>query len=321
VTLLNFFNFYIEQNNNKKTTTTKGCEKLPLEYLRWQDPAAIVLLFISSIGILVSSFVSHVFIKFSNTCIVKATTRELSYIILAGSYFCYLMTVPLILKPSAVTCFLYRVMPGFSLSLMYGALITKTNRIARILADSKKIITKKPRFMSLTAQVVITCIIISTECILIVAAFIMEPGDVVITYPQRNKARLHCFNSRLSVLGPLGYNMFLVGLCTLYAVRTRNIPENFNEAKFIGFSMYTTCVIWLAFLTLYFGSDFKVITLCLCTSFSATVIIIFLFIPKVYIILFKPEKNRRSAFTTSKDIRCHFGPSNRESSSAEERYL
>lgn len=95
--------------------------------------------------------------KFSNTCIVKSTTKELSYIILTGIYLCYFMTIPLILKPTKITCYLYRILPGFSLSLIYGALIVKTNRIARILARSKKrILTKKPRFMSLTAQIIIT---------------------------------------------------------------------------------------------------------------------------------------------------------------------
>ena len=32
------------------------------------------------------------------------------------------------------------------------------------------------------------------------------------------------------------------------------VPENFNEAKFIGFTMYTTCIIWLAFVPIYFGT-------------------------------------------------------------------
>ena len=39
---------------------------------------------------------------------------------------------------------------------------------------------------------------------------------------------------------------------------SRNVPENFNEAKFIGFSCYTTCVIWLSYLPIWFGSDIKV---------------------------------------------------------------
>ena len=32
------------------------------------------------------------------------------------------------------------------------------------------------------------------------------------------------------------------------------VPENFNEAKFIGFTMYTTCIIWMAFVPIYFGT-------------------------------------------------------------------
>jgi hypothetical protein len=224
---------------------------------------------------------------------------------------CYLISIPLVLKPGKITCYLVRVMPGLSLSLIYGALLIKTNRIYRILSRSKKrILTKKPRFMSLYSQIVLTVIVITIECGIIVATFILDSQVSIITYPQRNKPRLQCFSNVYTILGPVGYDLFLVSLCTLYAVRTRNLPENFNEAKFIGFSMYVTCVIWTAFIPLYFGSDFKVITLCLSISLSATVILLFLFIPKVYIIIWEPEKNQRSAFATTKDLRIHFGTSN-----------
>ena len=71
---------------------------------------------------------------------------------------------------------------------------------------------------------------------------------------------LKCQINEVSFAGSLAYNMLLISLCTVYAVKTRNIPENFNEAKFIGFAMYTTCVVWLAFVPLYFGlkTDFRV---------------------------------------------------------------
>ena len=65
------------------------------------------------------------------------------------------------------------------------------------------------------------------------------------------------------------------------------------EAKFIGFSMYTTCVIWLAFAAVYVAIDVKVFSLCVATNASAYVILIFLFFPKLYLIIFKPEKNHR----------------------------
>jgi metabotropic X receptor len=49
----------------------------------------------------------------------------------------------------------------------------------------------------------------------------------------------------------LAYPILLVIVCTAYAIITRKIPEAFNESKHIGFTMYTTCIIWLAFVVIY----------------------------------------------------------------------
>ena len=51
----------------------------------------------------------------------------------------------------------------------------------------------------------------------------------------------------------------------------------------------------------------QVITTCICASTNALVILIFLFFPKLYIIICVPEKNTRANFTTTKGIRCIIG--------------
>jgi len=66
---------------------------------------------------------------------------------------------------------------------------------------------------------------------------------------------LKCRAKGKSFIISLVYNMILITTCTIYAVKTRKIPENFNESKFIGFTMYTTIVIWLAFVTMFFGTN------------------------------------------------------------------
>ena len=73
--------------------------------------------------------------------------------------------------------------------------------------------------------------------------------------------------------------MILVTICTYYAIRTRKVPENFNEAKFIGFTMYTTCIIWLAFIPIYFGTgnSFEV------SKTRSPAQLCYLFIPLVFI--------------------------------------
>ncbi|ESO92203.1 hypothetical protein LOTGIDRAFT_121187, partial [Lottia gigantea] len=284
-----------------------ACEEIPIEFTSWDDSGAIVAMTIACVGILLTVWIASVFIRHNNTPVVKASTRELSYIILFGIIVACCSNFVIVAKPSIVTCYLSRILPGLAFSLMYGALVTKTNRIARILEGSKKIMTKKPRFMSASAQVVITGIIIGVESAIITVMLIIEPADSKLDYSVVKRVRLVCHTTPRGVIVPLGFDLVLIIMCTLYAIKTRNLPENFNEAKFIGFTMYTTCVIWSGFFPIYFGGESRVITMCISITLSAMVALVLLFFPKVYIIIWAPEKNTRGAFTTSKDVRCHIG--------------
>uniref|UniRef100_A0A8D0AFS6 Metabotropic glutamate receptor 1 n=1 Tax=Sander lucioperca TaxID=283035 RepID=A0A8D0AFS6_SANLU len=249
-----------------------------------------------------------VYFIFWDTPVVKSSSRELCYIILVGICLGYLCTFTLIAKPHIVYCYLQRLGIGLSPAMSYSALVTKTNRIARILAGSKKkICTKKPRFMSACAQLVIAFLLILLQLGIIVALFIIEPPQVIYDFPSISEVHLICNLTTLGVVAPLGYNGLLILSCTFYAFKTRNVPANFNEAKYIAFTMYTTCIIWLAFVPIYFGSNYKIITMCFSVSLSATVALCCMFVPKVYIMLAKPEKNVRSAFTTSTVVRMHVG--------------
>uniref|UniRef100_A0A3Q3A2H3 Metabotropic glutamate receptor 5 n=1 Tax=Kryptolebias marmoratus TaxID=37003 RepID=A0A3Q3A2H3_KRYMA len=296
-----------------------GCDAIPVEYLRWGDPEPIAAVVFACLGLMATFFVTAVFIRyFRDTPVVKSSSRELCYIILAGICLGYLCTFSLIAKPHVVLCYLQRLGIGLSPAMSYSALVTKTNRIARILAGSKKkICTKKPRFMSACAQLIIAFLLILLQLGIIVALFLMEPPEVIHDYPSIRQVNLICNTTNLGVVAPLGYNGLLILSCTFYAFKTRNVPANFNEAKYIAFTMYTTCIIWLAFVPIYFGSNYKIITMCFSVSLSATVALCCMFVPKVYIILAKPERNVRSAFTTSTVVRMHVGDG--KSSSAASR--
>lgn len=89
---------------------------------------------------------------------------------------------------------------------------------------------------------------------------VYEKPDIKEIHPYPLTAVLTCRVSTFSLMMSLIYNIILIVLCTLYAFKTRKIPENFNEAKYIGFTMYSTCIVWLAFIPIYFGTnnDYKV---------------------------------------------------------------
>nr|AFL55410.1 glutamate receptor metabotropic 1 isoform a transcript variant 1 [Gallus gallus] len=285
-----------------------GCEPIPVKYLQWSNIESIVAVVFSCLGILVTMFVTLIFVLYRDTPVVKSSSRELCYIILAGIFLGYVCPFTLIAKPTTISCYLQRLLVGLSSAMCYSALVTKTNRIARILAGSKKkICTRKPRFMSAWAQVVIASILISVQLTLVVTLIILEPPMPILSYPSIKEVYLICNTSNLGVVAPVGYNGLLIMSCTYYAFKTRNVPANFNEAKYIAFTMYTTCIIWLAFVPIYFGSNYKIITTCFAVSLSVTVALGCMFTPKMYIIIAKPERNVRSAFTTSDVVRMHVG--------------
>nr|XP_005280474.1 metabotropic glutamate receptor 1 isoform X1 [Chrysemys picta bellii] len=285
-----------------------GCEPITVKYLQWSNIESIVAVVFSCLGILVTMFVTLIFVLYRDTPVVKSSSRELCYIILAGIFLGYICPFTLIAKPTVTSCYLQRLLVGLSSAMCYSALVTKTNRIARILAGSKKkICTRKPHFMSAWAQVVIASILISVQLTLVVTLIIMEPPMPILSYPSIKEVFLICNTSNLGVVAPVGYNGLLIMSCTYYAFKTRNVPANFNEAKYIAFTMYTTCIIWLAFVPIYFGSNYKIITTCFAVSLSVTVALGCMFTPKMYIIIAKPERNVRSAFTTSDVVRMHVG--------------
>ncbi|KAK2525805.1 hypothetical protein Q9966_011052 [Columba livia] len=289
-------------------TWGKGCEPIPVKYLQWSNIESIVAVVFSCLGILVTMFVTLIFVLYRDTPVVKSSSRELCYIILAGIFLGYVCPFTLIAKPTTTSCYLQRLLVGLSSAMCYSALVTKTNRIARILAGSKKkICTRKPRFMSAWAQVVIASILISVQLTLVITLIILEPPMPILSYPSIKEVYLICNTSNLGVVAPVGYNGLLIMSCTYYAFKTRNVPANFNEAKYIAFTMYTTCIIWLAFVPIYFGSNYKIITTCFAVSLSVTVALGCMFTPKMYIIIAKPERNVRSAFTTSDVVRMHVG--------------
>ncbi|XP_053377191.1 metabotropic glutamate receptor 3-like isoform X2 [Mercenaria mercenaria] len=275
-----------------------GCYQLEEQYMRFDSVYSIVPLVLSGLGVFATLFVIFAFIRYNDTPVVMASGRELSYMLLSGCLFCYLMTVILILKPTSITCAVQRFGVGFGFAIIYSSLLTKTNRISRIFQSARRS-ARRPPFISPKSQIIISTILVTLQVIFTIIWLVLEPPGTRLYFPngKRDEVILKCRTEDLSFLVSLIYNIILIIICTFYAIKTRKIPENFNESKFIGFAMYTTCIIWLAFVPIYFGTlnsfQVQITTLCVSISLSASVALVCLFTPKMYIIFFQPEKNVR----------------------------
>ncbi|XP_020493323.1 metabotropic glutamate receptor 4 [Labrus bergylta] len=281
-----------------------GCDPIPIVKLEWSSPWAVIPVLIAVLGIMATLFVVVTFVRYNDTPIVKASGRELSYVLLTGIFLCYATTFLMISAPDVVICSLRRIFLGLGMSISYAALLTKTNRIYRIFEQGKMSVSA-PRFISPASQLVITFSLISVQLLGVCIWFGVDPSQAIIDYedqrtanPKMARGVLKCDISDLSLICLLGYSMLLMVTCTVYAIKTRGVPETFNEAKPIGFTMYTTCIVWLAFIPIFFGTSqsaekmyIQTTTLTISVSLSASVSLGMLYMPKVYVVLFHPEQN------------------------------
>ncbi|CAJ0932972.1 unnamed protein product, partial [Mesorhabditis belari] len=277
---------------NAELTT---CRPIPPVSLKWDSMWAVLPAAFSSLGLSATIFVVSVFLKYSNTPVIMASGRELCYCMLSGIALCYVLTFFLVSQPSAGVCASSRVLIGLSMSAIYAAIITKTNRLARVFSPAS---AQRPRFITPRAQVIICMCIVSVQLFGSLVWLMVDPPGTTVMYPSRTEAVLTCKATTTQLLVSLAYNLLLIIACTIYAFKTRKIPENFNETRLIGFTMYSTSILWLSFAPIYFATQnnfrIQITSLCMCISMSGTVALACFFAPKVYIVLFQPYKNVRT---------------------------
>nr|XP_021404287.2 metabotropic glutamate receptor 6 [Lonchura striata domestica] len=302
----------------RPTPNRTACRPTPVLRLSWGDPCAAVPLALATLGLMATAFVLATFVRHHETPIVKASGRELSYVLLAGIALVYAITFLMVAEPGVGVCALRRLFLGMGMSLTYAALLTKTNRIYRIFEQGKRSVTP-PRFISPTSQLVITFTLSGLQLVAAATWLLVRPPHALIDYemgrtpdPEAARGVLRCDMAEGATLACLAYALLLMLTCTVYAVKARGVPENFNEAKPIGFAMYTTCVVWLAFGPIFFGAaqsaervHVQTATLTVSMSLSASVPLGLLYAPKVYVILLHPERNqpkRKRALKTNWSI-------------------
>ncbi|PAV56437.1 hypothetical protein WR25_06767 [Diploscapter pachys] len=169
--------------------TLSYCVNIPPVSMQWNTTWSLIPSVFSLLGLTCTLFVFVVFLKFSSTPVIMASGRELCHCMLAGISMCYLLTFFLVSTPTAATCAAARVVMGLSMSAIYAAIITKTNRLARVFKPDG---AQRPKFITPKAQVVICFGIVSIQLVVIMAWLILDKPGTMIIYPSRTEAVLTC---------------------------------------------------------------------------------------------------------------------------------
>ncbi len=135
------------------------CISIEPTYLKSTDIIAIGLIFLACLSLIMTIILIILFYKNRGEKLIRASGRELMTIIMGGITLAYLIVFTFITKPTTVFCYISHFGFNISVSLIYGPLLMKTNRVYRIFSGGKKGV-KTFRFISSSSQLFMTIIII-----------------------------------------------------------------------------------------------------------------------------------------------------------------
>nr|XP_042125689.1 vomeronasal type-2 receptor 116-like isoform X8 [Peromyscus maniculatus bairdii] len=235
-----------------------------------------------------------VFVKHHDTPIVKANNRNLSYILLISLMFCFLCPLLFIGQPNSATCVMQQITFGFVFTVAVSTVLAKT--VTVVLAFKVTAPGRKLRFYLTSGApnyIIAICTLIQT--ILSVIWLGVSPpsietdahsvhGQIIIVCDKGSVTAFYCV---LGYHGSLALGSFIV------AFLARNLPDKFNEAKLLTFSMLLFCSVWVTFLPVYHSTKGKVMVAVEVFSILASSVGLLgcIFFPKCYIILLRPGRN------------------------------
>ncbi|XP_060231817.1 vomeronasal type-2 receptor 116-like [Meriones unguiculatus] len=270
------------------------CFQKTVSFLAYEDPLGIALTITALCFSALTAAVLVVFVKHRDTAIVKANNRALSYTLLLTLITCFLSSLLFIGQPNTTTCIMQQTVFGISFTVALSTVLAKAITVViafKVTVPGRLIrwlmVSRAPNFIipfCTLIQLILCGVWLFSSPPFIDQDAHAEHAHIIIICNKGSAVAFHCVLGYLCSLALGSYTM---------AFLSRNLPDTFNEAKFLSFSMQVFFCVWVTFLPVYHSTKGKVMVAMEVFSIlaSSAALLGLIFAPKCYIILIRPDNN------------------------------